>query len=308
MQGLLKEKGHRLTEDENEADIIVFNTCTVKGPTESFFKKKLKELESKGKKVILTGCIPQSEKKKEKLEKYSMVGTFQLEKIEEAVQETDNGNTVQFLKRENKSRLNIPKIRKNPLIEIVPINDGCLSACTFCKTKQARGNLYSYPENDIVRHISKAVEDGAKEIWLTSQDTAVYGIDQKSTIVELLKSIVEIKRSFRLRVGMGNPDFLKNYIDEYIKILKHEKVFRFVHIPVQAGSDKVLKDMRRKYTAEEYVQIVKKLKEEIPDITIATDIICGFPQENEEDFQKTIDIMKTTRPDVVNISRFWPRP
>ncbi len=308
MQGLLAEKNHALVEDEDQADIVVFNTCTVKGPSESFFKKKLAELKEKNKKVILAGCIPQSEKKKEQFKEHSMIGTFQIDHIDEVVNETASGNTITLLKRENKSRLNLPKVRKNDLIEIVPINDGCLSSCTFCKTKQARGNLYSYPSADIVRHISKAVENGAKEIWLTSQDTAVYGLDQGSNIVSLLKEIVSIDRDFMLRVGMGNPDHLKNCIKEYAQVLKDPKVFKFVHIPLQAGSDKVLKDMRREYTADEFKKIVRILKEAIPEITIATDIICGFPTETEEDFEKTLELVREIKPGVINISRYWPRP
>ncbi|MBS3136178.1 tRNA (N(6)-L-threonylcarbamoyladenosine(37)-C(2))-methylthiotransferase [Candidatus Woesearchaeota archaeon] len=307
MEGILSDKGHEIVDDENSADIIVYNTCTVKGKTETYFRKKLKELERK-KKVIIAGCIPQAEKNKEQFKEHSIIGTFQIDKIDYAVNETMEGNLVTLLKRENKSRLNLPKTRKNSIIEIVPINDGCLGSCTFCKTKQARGNLFSYPENDIIRHISKAIEDGAKEIWLTSQDTAAYGKDKGSSIIELLGKITGIERDFMLRVGMGNPDFLKDCAEKYASAIKHNRVFKFVHIPVQAGSDKVLRDMRREYTVNDFKKIVMKLREEIPSITISTDIICGFPTETEDDFRETLKLVDDIRLDVINISRYFPRP
>ncbi|MBR9699284.1 tRNA (N(6)-L-threonylcarbamoyladenosine(37)-C(2))-methylthiotransferase [Candidatus Woesearchaeota archaeon] len=302
MAGLLKRKGYEITDD---AKTVVFNTCTVKGPTESFYRRKLKKLEEEGKKIIIAGCIPQA---KGPLKDHSTVGNFQLEKIEEAIKETAKGNVVSFLERNHKSRLNLPKIRSRETIEIVPISDGCLSSCSFCKTKHARGNLYSYPEKDIVRHISNAVREGAKEIWLTSQDSSAYGLDNKTNLAELLKKIVEIPRDFRLRVGMANPDYFKSFLDEFIEVMKNEKIFKFCHIPVQSGNNSVLKDMKRNYTVEEYKRIVRKIKKEIPEINIATDIICGFPTETKEQFNDTLRLVKETRPDIINISRFWPRP
>ena len=308
MQGILQKCGHELTDEENDADAIVFNTCTVKGPTESFFRKKLADLHGRRKKVIIAGCIPQSEKDKHGFQQHSLIGTFQIDKIASAVDTTLEGGIVSFLARENKSRLAFPKIRKSPNIEIVPINDGCLGSCTFCKTKQARGNLFSYPENEIVRHISKAVEEGAQEIWLTSQDTAAYGKDKGITIVELLQKILEIEREFRLRVGMGNPECLLPFIREFAAALKHQKAFKFVHIPVQSGSNAVLRAMRREYSSEEFRRIISVLRGEIPSITIATDIICGFPGEREQDFQDTLELVREIKFDAINISKFWPRP
>jgi len=306
MQGLVKEHGDELVNSVEEADVVVFNTCTVKGPTESFFKKKLKELKAKNKKVVIAGCIPQGQVKD--FQDYSRIGTYQIKRINEVVSATEQGNVISRLERVDEGRLNIPKVRKNPLIEIVPILQGCLNTCTFCKTKHARGNAQSYPVQDIVRHISKAVEEGAKEIWLTSQDNAVYGLEFNSNLAKLLKEIVSIDRDFKMRVGMGNPKYMLPYLDELIEVMKNKKIFKFIHIPLQAGNDQVLEDMKRGYTVDEYKMIISRIKEVIPEMSIATDIICGYPTETEEAFQDTLRAIRETKPDAVNISRFWPRP
>ena len=308
MQGILKSEGHELTESEQDAELIVFNTCTVKGPTEAFFKKKLSELEKKNKKVIIAGCIPQASKNMDALKKHSLIGTYQVDKIAEVVNETNAGKRIGRIERENHSRLNLPKIRKNPYIEIVPILQGCLSSCTFCKTKHARGNAFSYSEEEIVRHISHAVREGAQEIWLTSQDNSVYGLEFGSNLAKLLKKICAIPRAFKIRVGMGNPKYMLPILDELIQVYKHEKIYKFLHVPLQSGSDRVLEDMNRDYTVEDFKIIVNRFRKEIPEMNIATDLICGFPTETQQDFEQTMDIVKTMKPDIINISRFWLRP
>ncbi|MBI2140344.1 tRNA (N(6)-L-threonylcarbamoyladenosine(37)-C(2))-methylthiotransferase [Candidatus Woesearchaeota archaeon] len=312
MWGILKEKGFSFSDNEDNADIVVINSCTVKGPTLSFFRKKMKELEGKDKKIIVAGCIPQSNRNFEHLNGHSLVGTFQVDRIGEAVKQTLEGNKIVLLEKENKPRLNLPKTRLNPLIEIVPILQGCLSSCTFCKTKHARGNAFSHSPEAIVRHISWAAREGAKEIWLTSQDNSVYGLDfgivgkEKMNLAKLLEQICAIPRDFMIRVGMANPKYILPMLDELITSFKHKKVYKFLHVPLQSGSNKVLEDMKRGYTTEDYALIIKRFKEEIPEITISTDIICGFPTETREDFEKTVALIKATRPDVINISKFWP--
>ena len=305
MQGHLLEKGHSLS-SEASADVVVFNSCSVKGPTVSYFKKKMKDLENKGKKVVISGCIPQSGNLNGESKLYSQIGTYQLDKVSYVVESTLKGQVVVELKRENKVRLSPLKVRSNKLIETVPVLQGCLSACTFCKTKQARGHAFSYPSSDIVRQVSYAVKDGAKEIWLTSQDNAVYGHEFGGNLAQLLEKIVTIPRDFTVRVGMANPQYILPMMGELISAFQHPKIYKFLHIPVQSGSDSVLKDMKRGYSVSEYLKIITAFKKAIPSITISTDIICGFPTESDADFEKTIQIVKKTQPDIINISRFWP--
>jgi threonylcarbamoyladenosine tRNA methylthiotransferase CDKAL1 len=307
MAGFLKEDGFEITDDLVMSDVVIFNTCTVKSPTESFFKKKLKELKSLKKKIIITGCIPQADPSLSEFEDCSLVGVYQINNISKIVEETMNGNIIRILAPENKPKINLPKVRKNEYIEIVPVNDGCLGACTFCKTKFARGNLYSYDPKEIVRHISSVVKEGIQEIWLTSQDMGAYGKDIDYNLPKLLKDIISIPGEFRIRVGMANPDFIVDFLDELIWIMKDPKIYSFIHIPVQSGSNDVLKKMARMHSVEDFKYIVQRFREEIPDISIATDIICGFPSETDKDFKQTIELVKETKPDVINISKFWAR-
>jgi len=198
---------------------------------------------------------------------------------------------------------------RNPVIEIIPICEGCLgSPCSYCQVKKARGTLRSYPKEEIIEQAKAAVKDHIPEIWLTAQDTGCYGKDIDSSLPELLRELIEIKGDFKIRLGMCNPNHALEFLDELIEVYKSEKMFKFLHVPVQSGNDKILKSMKRKYKVEDFGYIVRRFREEIPEITIATDIICGFPGETEEQFQDSLDLIKETKPAVLNISRFWPRP
>ena len=244
----------------------------------------------------------------DKLEDYSVVGPYQINEIAEVVKQTLAGNKLQITGIENNKRLNLPKIRRNNVVEIVPICAGCLGYCSYCIVKRARGSLFSYNERAIIKQIESAVKDNVKEIWLTAQDTGCYGKDIKSNLPKLLKKILGIKGDFKIRLGMCNPNFALEYLKDLIKIFKHEKMFKFLHIPVQSGNDDILKKMNRKYKAKDFVKIVQTFRKNISKITIATDIICGFPGETEKQFNDSIELIKKVRPDVLNISRFWARP
>ena len=149
MAGLLAQQGYEFDDD---AELVVINSCTVKGPTDTAFSKQLRELDSLGKKVIVTGCIPQSDRRRAELNGRSLVGTYDIDRIVEVAEATEAGQALQIVGRENRSRLNLPKRRSDPNTEIVPILHGCASSCSFCKTKHARGQLFSYPIPDIIRH------------------------------------------------------------------------------------------------------------------------------------------------------------
>ncbi len=308
MSGILKSNQLEPVETLEQADVIIINTCTVKGPTENAFFTRLDSIskEFPNKAIIIAGCIPQSDPLKVK--KYSTLGPRQYQNIAIAVEEALKHNQVHLLETGEMPPLNLPTIRKNPLIEIIPINLGCMSHCTFCKTKQARGDLKSYPIKDIVARAKQAIQEGVQEIWLTSQDTMCYGFDIKTNLANLLQNLTNLEGDFKIRVGMGNPIHFKKIKDDLITILKHPKIYQFIHLPIQAGSNKVLKDMRRGNTKEEYINQIAALRNAIPNITIATDIIVGYPTETNEDFEETLSIVKQTRPDIINISRFWPRP
>ncbi|MFQ5474665.1 MAG: tRNA (N(6)-L-threonylcarbamoyladenosine(37)-C(2))-methylthiotransferase [Candidatus Nanoarchaeia archaeon] len=310
MAGLLSSVGYDVVEDADSANLVVVNSCTVKNLAESKFFKIIKDLELKNKKIVVAGCIPQADRKlvEESLKDYSIVGTSQLKRIVEVVEQTMEGNVIHYLQREKNPRLDLPKIRKNEIIDIIPISEGCLDACAYCKTKHARGSLLSYDPEMIVQQVRDAVKDGCKEIWMTSQDTGCYGFDIDTSLPELMKRVLSIEGDYMVRMGMMNPHHVLNILENMIDIYKNPRVFKFLHIPVQSGNDIVLGKMGRRYSVEEYKQIIKKIKKEVPGITISTDIICGFPEETREQFEDTVRLIKETEPDVLNISRFWLRP
>lgn len=234
----------------------------------------------------------------------------------EVVEETLKGNTVQLLgpKRSNGKKIGgaplaLPKVRRNPLIEIIAINTGCLNQCTYCKTKHARGELGSYPPEEIVDRARQAFDEGVVEIWLTSEDTGAYGRDIGTNLPELLWKLIEvIPDNCRLRVGMTNPPYILEHLEEMSKILKHKKIYSFLHVPVQSGSDVVLFDMKREYLRSDFEHIVDFLSECIPGITIATDVICGFPTETEQNFEETMSLCKKYKFPSLFINQFFPRP
>ncbi len=152
------------------------------------------------------------------------------------------------------------------------------------------------------------VASGAKEIWLTSQDMACYGQDIGVTLADLLEKICSVEETFWVRVGMMTPNYALNILDRLVEAYQHKKIFKFLHLPVQSGDDEVLKRMQRFYTIEDFNQIVAMFRKAIPNITIATDVICGFPSETAEAFEKTVHLIEKVKPDIVNVSKFFPRP
>ena len=307
---MLKE-GYELIEEnvKYDADVWVLNGCTVKDPSELSFDKSISLAKKNGIKLVLAGCVTQADSKK--YEGYSIIGIHELDRIGEAVEETLKGYTVRYMKRKRKdggNSLSLPKVRKNELIEIIPINTGCLNNCTYCKTKSARGGLNSYKEEEIIERVKHVITQGVVEIWLTSEDTGTYGRDIGTNIVNLLWKIVELlPKHVMLRLGMTNPPYIMEHKEEIAKILKHPQVYAFLHIPVQSGSNNVLEKMKREYTREDFITLVDYLIKNVRNIHIATDVICGFPYESDSDFQDTCDLIRMYRFQTLNISQFYPR-
>ena len=308
--GILSGCGFSIAEDPQSAGIIVVNTCTVKTPTEKKIFKKLKSLEDSKKSVVVAGCIPPAIPGWVDIFKnFSFIGTNTTDiadAVAAAATAASKGKRLVNIQT-SAHRIDCPKIRYNPICEIVPIADGCLGSCAYCQTKKARGDLRSYSRERIIKRIVNAVKDGVVEIWLTAQDTGAYGCDIGCDLADLLKNICEITGEFKVRVGMMNPAHTYRILDKLIEIYKNEKIYKFIHLPVQSGSDKVLCDMNRGYSVRDFIHIVETLRCEIPGITISTDIIAGFPTETESDHDKSVSLIKKIKPDIVNISRYWMR-
>jgi threonylcarbamoyladenosine tRNA methylthiotransferase CDKAL1 len=304
MKGLLMERGDKITENESEADVIVVNTCTVKGPTENKIIERLRTLN--GKQVVVAGCLSINRKRVHTaVPGAPLVWPSAVSRIADAVDAAVEGLPAEFkeLKRpETKSRFYTAPILR------VPVSEGCTGNCHFCQTKLARPVLVSYSEKTIAEWISEGVHRGAREVQLTSMDTGAYGIDRGTNLIELLKCVNGIDGDFFVRVGMINPEHALTMRDELVGIMKNGKLFRFLHVPVQSGSEKVCREMGRRHTVKDFKDVVSVFRKEMPDITIATDIIVGYPTETEEDFNETIRLLEETKPGVVNLSKFTPRP
>jgi threonylcarbamoyladenosine tRNA methylthiotransferase CDKAL1 len=308
MAGMLSEYGYSITEDEETADLLLINSCTVKGPSQDSFLQRVRE-NKRSKPIVVAGCVPQADPKHKDLLGVSVIGVQQIDRVVEVVEETLRGNTVQLLSKASRPSLDLPKIRKNRFVEIIPISTGCLGACTYCKTKHARGHLGSYEPEAIVQRALDAIADGVTQIWLTSEDSGAYGRDIGSSLPKLLQELLAvIPEHVMVRIGMTNPPYMLEHLDAMAEILNHPRVFSFLHIPAQAGSNAVLDAMHREYTVEDFQHIVDCLKRKVPTLTIATDIICGFPTETEADFDQTLHLVRHNQFPILNISQFYSRP
>ncbi|CAG9088722.1 unnamed protein product [Plutella xylostella] len=478
MAGLLAAQGYRLTEDKWSAQLWLLNSCTVKNPAEEHFRNEIELGQARGIHVVVAGCVPQGAPRAGYLAGLSIVGVHQIDRIVEIVEETLKGHTVRLFgqkktndgKKAGGASLQLPKVRKNPLIEIIAINTGCLNQCTYCKTKHARGELGSYPPEEIVERARQSFKEGVCEIWLTSEDTGTYGRDIGTSLPELLDQLVAvIPAGCRLRLGMTNPPYILEHLPRVAEIMKHSRVYnvffvigqdtsslvllwlleqlvavipagcrlrlgmtnppymlehlprgagimrhsrvynvffvigqdtsslallwlleqlvavipagcrlrlgmtnppymlehlprgagimrhsrvyklvlkielkagrqaqrkpnvdlciynqfeslppaikategqqlKFLHVPVQSGSDQVLADMKREYSRKDFEHVVDYLRKEVPGITIATDIICGFPTETAADHELTVSLCRQYRFPSLFINQFFARP
>ncbi len=314
IKGILKADSFNIVNDVTESDIVIINSCTVKNVAEQKLYREIRNSEKLGKKIIVAGCVPQAEKKlaQTTLKKYSIIGPNNINDIVKVVNATlENKRIVLLDDKHPINKINNSTLPENKLIAIIPISEGCIGNCSYCKTKQARGNINSYTPEKIIKKIEESLKSGAKEIWLTAQDTSCYGIDIETSLPQLLEKIIKIKYDFKIRVGMGNPNSFLKEIDNYLEIFendKENKLYKFFHIPVQSGSNKILKDMNRFYDVEDFKKLIKIIKTRLPDACIATDIIVGYPKESDKDFKESLDLITWLKADILNVSRFWIRP
>lgn len=308
LRALLKDS-YSVVDNEDESDVVVLNTCTVKGATENKIFEKMRSLRSSNKRFVVAGCLTANEKKIRKHAPLApILGTSSLRYINEAVGDALSGKASVHKVFESKDEL--PKLLSAPIMRI-PINDGCVSSCHFCQTKLARPYLRSYSPKTISKWIERSVSSGAKEIQLTSMDSGAYGIDLRTNLVSLLEYLSDEQKSqgkYFMRLGMINPDHAKRMLSGIIACLKKDRFYKFIHVPVQCGSEKVCKDMNRDHTVSDFMDIVKGIRQVIPDATISTDIIVGYPTESEDDFELTLKLLRDMTPDITNVSKFSPRP
>jgi|TARA_B110000014_G_scaffold66772_1_gene45618 MiaB-like tRNA modifying enzyme len=308
ISGLIVNGGHTLANNSEESDLNVIVTCSVKDATAAKMVHRIKKSNSKP--LVVAGCLPKAEQKTvEKFaENASLLGPNSIGKTLQVIKSTLDGQKIVALEDTDISKIGLPKIRLNSAIGIVEIASGCMSECTFCQTKLSKGDLKSYRIGDIVRQVKTEISDGCNEVWLTSTDNGCYGLDIGADLPELVNTISEIDKNFFIRVGMMNPMYMPKIRDGLLKSFESNKVFKFLHVPVQSGSNKVLNDMKRGHTEQTFRDITQQFRRKFDKFTISTDIIVGFPTETEEDFEQTLKLLEDTKPDIVNLSRYSQRP
>ena len=306
--GILERIGYVEVPDEN-ADFVIYNTCTVRENANLRVYGRLGYLHSLKKKnphmmIGLCGCMMQEPQVVEKLKKsYSFVnlifGTHNIYKFAELVVSSllSDRMIIDIWKDTDKIVEDLPVERKYPFKSGVNIMFGCNNFCSYCIVPYVRGRERSRNPKDIVREIERLVKDGVVEVMLLGQNVNSYGknLDEPMTFAQLLTEIEKVEGLKRIRFMTSHP---KDLSDELIEVMKNsKKICKHLHLPLQSGSSDILQKMNRRYDKEKYLNLVEKIRTAIPDISLTTDIIVGFPGETEEDFLETVDVVKKVRYD-----------
>jgi len=303
IESMLKEQGFGTAgiESLGKGDIAVINACAVKETTEKRMLSRIERLNKLAEKkkftLIVFGCLSRiSPERVEKISQKIVLLPPELESLAE------------FLGIEKKGFSPENREDSEGIISIIPICRGCLGECSYCAVRHARGILKSRSIEGIAKEFRKGLENGKKEFWLTAQDCGCYGFDIGENLASLLKRLLKEKGNYRIRLGMMNAQHLRKFLPELLEQMKDERVFKFLHLPLQSGNDRILKLMNRKYSVKEWLACVKECRRKFPEISMATDIIVGFPAEAEKEFEGTLKAIESAECDVVNISRYGKRP
>ena len=303
----LVARGHELARDPAHADVGVLVTCGVIGPTEARMVRRWQALAARVPHMVVTGCLVPL--RTELLrgpgrERTMFVPIREQAHLPELLDGWSSDASPRF-----------PVVRSEPVppvpvSEEVIIAQGCTSGCTYCFSRLARGRLSSVPVPVVLGQVRAAADRGAREVRLTALDTAAWGEDLPGPerLPELLRAVTREAGDVRIRVGMMSPQSLEPILDDYLAALAEGPAYRFLHLPVQSGSDRILDAMRRGYRADQFRRQVEAARRRIPDLHLATDVIVGFPGETEEEFQATERLLEEVGPETVNVTRFSPRP
>lgn len=302
MTNILKNNGYNMIDNYEDADLVLINTCTIReGAASKVYSElgRLKELKNEKKDMIIgvTGCLAQEEK--ENFIKRSpyvdlVLGNQNIAMLPDILDEIYHGKTnIVMVNNKDVLPKRIDAYFGNDVMASIAITYGCNNYCTFCIVPHVRGRERSVPMDEIVDDVKKYVKQGYKEILFLGQNVNSYGNDFRKddniTFAKLLEKSANVEGDFWIKYVSPHP---KDFNDDVIKVIKENpKISRMLHLPLQSGSSKILKKMKRGYTKEEYIALAKKIKREIPDIALTTDIIVGFPGETEEDFNDTLDVV-----------------
>ncbi len=289
--------GHQLVDNPEDAHVIVINTCVVTETTERKLLRRVGILcdNLRDRRLVVTGCAANVLAPGAWL-RYPKATVVQSRLV------------AQFINSQFQSVSGAFHPRSYDVTTRIKIAQGCEGRCSYCIVRLARGQTQSRPIEAITREIELRVRHGAKEVLLASQDAGVYGVDIGSSLPELINTICELEYEFKLRVGMMNVTSLREMKSELLSSFDHPKIYKFVHLPVQSGSDRILTLMERGHSVSDYKRYVSAFRRRFQEITVSTDFIVGFPTETHNDFQSTVKLLRETKPIKVNITRFSSRP
>ncbi|MHB1440500.1 MAG: tRNA (N(6)-L-threonylcarbamoyladenosine(37)-C(2))-methylthiotransferase [Cuniculiplasma sp.] len=283
----IMQEGDTLSRNPEDADLRVIGTCAVIKKTETKMLERISLLADMGKTEVI-GCLPPISS-----------GTLKEKNVEIISSREFRG----FYE----GGLDEIEIREPSILDGIPINQGCTGNCNFCISRISRGKLLSRPVEKICNQVSMILSRGQKEIRISSLDTAAYGKDINTGLPDLIHNIVSLRGNFKLRVGMMEPKNTEEILDDLMGAYGDEKVFKFLHLPVQDGDDRILELMNREYMVDSYYKINRVFRKTFRDSVFSTDIIVGYPGSDEESFQNTCELLYMSRPDIVNITTFSPR-
>lgn len=310
--GRLHHLGAERVEDSEVSDVVILNSCGVKEPTEDRIIHRLGQLSSGPVPVIVTGCLPKISlnRLRNAIPGFAaIIGPQSLEALGPIIERVIAGERgILHLESDDASKLSYFEGPPNSVICTIPICEGCVGDCAYCAVKFARSTVRSYRIDEIVEVLKRCVHLGYKEIRLTAQDAGAFGHDTGESLSTLLNRVGLIEGNHRIRLGMFNPNLVKDNLTSFLDSISSDHFFRFFHIPLQSGSNRVLEMMNRYYTVDEWKEVVSNVVHRFQDATIATDIIVGFPGETEEDFEETMKVIESVRPSVINVSKYGDRP
>lgn len=300
ISSVLEDMGYSFVEDKYNADLVVINSCSIRQSAVNRIYGQIENI--KNGKVIVTGCILKRDGKKLSKKADLILDIKDLPAWPEIIDGLNKKDLDNYFKIKPKNQ--------GGLTALIPIMTGCNNFCSYCVVPYTRGRELSRPLDDIIEEVRLANEKGNKEVWLLGQNVNSYkGKDSKGKEVnfcQLIKEVEKVPGNFWIRFTSSHP---KDFSDELIEIIKDsEKITKYLHLPVQSGDDEILERMNRPYKISDYKKFVEKIKKELPDLTLSTDVIVGFPKETEEQFQKTADLFREIPYDMAYISKYSPRP
>lgn len=300
----LQDLGH-IPSSIDEADAVIVNTCAVTEKTERKVLHRLHQLQ--GRRLVVAGCLPAA--MPASLSGLSCRGLLGPLNGSSAAKIEELFGLFRFCPDHTLPSSGRPGRQLfQDLCGIVNVAQGCNSACSYCIVRKARGSLKSRSPDEIAMQVKRMVDRGLVEIQITAQDTAAYGSERRTDLAHLLNLLAAIPGQFMLRAGMMNPKSLLTIQGQVIEAFRSPKVYKFLHLPVQSGSERILGKMGRGYHAADIPDLVNSFRSSFPDICIITDVIIGFPGETEEDFRASMQLIERMQPDKVNLTRFSARP